>query len=117
MDHPLRRVLGLPTPGQQRQLVGEADPHPSVGRADGPGADPHDVTGRAQLVEQRRPVVGDPRRQHIDLERRRHDRRTGEQAERLGIALRVPLLEPLRGAPVQLCALLGEQRPVRRLLD
>ena len=40
-----------------------------------------------------------------------------EQAEHLGVALRVPLLEPLRGAPMQLRALLGEERPVRRLLD
>src|SRR5262245_45967419 len=40
-----------------------------------------------------------------------------KQAEHLGVALPVSLLEPLRRPPVQLPPLFGEERPVRRLLD
>ena len=40
-----------------------------------------------------------------------------EQTEHLGLTIRIPLLEPFCGAAVQPRPLLGEQRPVGRLLD
>ena len=52
----------LPARRQQRQLVGEAQPHPAVARPDRPGADPHHLAGRAQLVELALAVVRRPGR-------------------------------------------------------
>ena len=54
---------------EQRQLVGEEQPHPTVGRADRAGTDPHQVARRAQLVEVGRAVAAHPQRQHVGLER------------------------------------------------
>ena len=83
------------------------EPHPAVGRADRPGADPHDVAGRAQLVELRRAVVGDPRREHVGLERRGDERRAGQQAERLD--------DGVDAAPLRRHAVPRRQEPGQRL--
>ena len=51
---PAGSLLDLPAGGEQRQLVGEAEPDPTVVRPDRSGADPQHVARRAQLVELRR---------------------------------------------------------------
>src|SRR5204863_2140900 len=61
-------------------------------------AGPQQVPSRLVLVVRPQPVVS-------------------EQAQHLGIATRVPLLEPLCRPPMQSGPLVGEQRPISRLLD
>ena len=111
-DRLVDRLVGpvdlLPTRREQRQLVGEAEPHAPVVRADRAGADPHHLARRAQLVEQRRAVVGDTSGEHVALERRRDDRRAGEHAEGLD--------ERLGAAPGGAHALPRRQERGQRLL-
>ena len=73
----------LPARRQHGDLVGVTEPHPPVARPDRTGAQPHHVAGGAQLVEHRRPVAGDTGCQHVGLQRRGHDRRTGEHSDGL----------------------------------
>jgi hypothetical protein len=49
-------------------LFGEAEAHPTVARSYRAGADPGDLTGRAQLVEHRRAICPHPRGQGIDVD-------------------------------------------------
>ncbi len=60
MERALGRVDGVDAGSEQRQLVGEVQPHPTVVAADGTRADPHDLTGCAQFVEVGLPVALHP---------------------------------------------------------
>ena len=93
-DRVVDRLVGpvdlLPARREQRQLVGEAEPDATVVGADRAGADPHHLARRAQLVEQRRAVLGDAGGEHVALERRRDDRRAGEHPDAPRRAARAP---------------------------
>ena len=73
-------------------MIGEAEPDPAIGRSDGTRAHPHHVAGGAQLVEVARPVVEDPRRQDVGLDRRGDERCPREQAERFDDGVDAPSL-------------------------
>ena len=107
-----RRFEWLPAGSEQRQLVGEAQPDPAVLRTDRPGADPDDLARCAQLVEHRRPVPTHPGRQHIGLERRGHDRGSGQHPQRLDERL---LPAPIGGDAVPRRKEAGVRRSFDRL--
>ncbi len=80
-----RRIERAPTPG--RAAASWSAKHSRIRpsrRPDRAGADPHHLARRAQLVEHRRPVAAHPRRQHVGLDRRGHERarRTARRAPR-----------------------------------
>ena len=70
----LGRVAMLPRRGQLRELVGEAQPDPTVAGAEPAGTHPHELAGGAQLVEHRTAVAANSRGQDVGLDRRRDER-------------------------------------------
>ena len=68
---------------QQPQVVGEVQRDASVAFAQRLDAEPGDLAGRDQRVEQRRGVTGDARRQHLALEHRGHQRRALQPLDRV----------------------------------
>ena len=69
----LRRLRGRRV--QQRDVVREVQRHPPVPLAERRHAHPGHLAGRAQQVEVLRPVAGQPRGQHVGLQRAGRDRR------------------------------------------
>ena len=64
-----------PAGASSAQVVGEVERDAAVAFAERLDAEPGDLAGRDQRVEQRRPVAGDARRQHLALEHRGDQRR------------------------------------------
>ena len=68
---------------EQLDAVAEEEAHPAVVGAERARAGPHQLAGRAELVEHRGPVALDARGQHVALEHRHRDRDALELLDRL----------------------------------
>ena len=70
MDRSVWPVVGRARRCQQVDAVAPEERHPPVVTAQRPAADPHDLAGRTELVEQARRVSRHASRKHVALEDR-----------------------------------------------
>ena len=94
-----RALAGLRRGDKESRLVAERQPHPAVSGPQRPRADPHQLTGGAELIELGRLVAGHAAGQHIGFQHRCRQGRALQLGYHVGqgIHAAAPTPDPLPG--------------------